>query len=189
MTRWLTILSLVLALAAPGVLLACDPDQPDELYVPPATNREALVALYKATGGPNWRNSKNWLSNAPVGEWYGVDTDVIGRVIELKLSGNRLSGEIPRELGSLPNLEKLYLGRNELSGEIPRELSGLSRLRSLFLDLNELSGSIPRELGSLSNLRELALRGNELRGDIPRELGALTNLKKLDLGANELRNL
>ena len=32
-----------------------------------ATDRAALVALYNATGGANWRNNGNWLSNAPSG--------------------------------------------------------------------------------------------------------------------------
>ena len=34
--------------------------------------REALVALYNATGGPNWANSENWLTDAPLHDWYGV---------------------------------------------------------------------------------------------------------------------
>ena len=29
-------------------------------------DRAALVALYNATGGPNWVNSENWLSDAPL---------------------------------------------------------------------------------------------------------------------------
>ena len=38
-------------------------------------DREALVALYDATGGTNWTNNTNWLSNEPLSEWYGVETD------------------------------------------------------------------------------------------------------------------
>ncbi len=34
------------------------------------TDRAALVALYNATGGANWGNNGNWLSNAPMGEWH-----------------------------------------------------------------------------------------------------------------------
>ena len=39
-----------------------------------------------------------------------------------------MSGEIPAELGSLSNLERLYLNDNALSGEIPAELGSLSNL-------------------------------------------------------------
>ena len=44
-----------------------------------------IAALYEATGGANWENSNNWLSEAPLGEWYGVTTDAMGRVTALYL--------------------------------------------------------------------------------------------------------
>ena len=49
--------------------------------------RAALVALYGATDGPNWVDAENWLTDAPLGEWYGVDTDNSGRVVRLDLDG------------------------------------------------------------------------------------------------------
>ena len=49
--------------------------------------RTALVALYEATDGPNWANSDNWLTDAPLGDWYGVRTDQSGRVVSLELAG------------------------------------------------------------------------------------------------------
>ena len=42
-----------------------------------------------------------------------------------------MSGEIPPELGSLTNLEKLSLGSNKLRGEIPPELGSLTMLKYL----------------------------------------------------------
>ena len=150
------------------------------------TDREALVALYNATNGENWFRSHNWLSDAPLGEWYGVTTNDDGRVTRLGLDDNELSGEIPAELGSLSNLEYLILYSNELSGEIPAELGSLSNLEYLILYSNELSGEIPAELGSLSNLEYLILYSNELSGEIPAELGSLSNLAWLILDSNEL---
>ena len=35
-------------------------------------DRAALMALYNATDGPNWVDNTNWLTDAPLGEWYGV---------------------------------------------------------------------------------------------------------------------
>ena len=52
---------------------------------PSLSDRDALVALYNATNGPNWTNNTNWLSNAPIGQWYGVTTNANGRVTELFL--------------------------------------------------------------------------------------------------------
>ena len=83
------------------------------------TDRQALIALYNATGGETWNRSDNWLSELPTSEWYGVDTDADGRVIDLRLPQNWLVGEIPPELGNLTNLRALFLIENQLSGEIP----------------------------------------------------------------------
>ena len=152
---------------------------------PPET-MAALVALYNATGGANWRNNGNWLSNAPIGAWHGVTTDSDGRVTHLDLYSNQLTGEIPAELGSLTNLEVLALFDNQLTGEIPAELGNLANLQTLFLEGNQLTGEIPAELGSLTNLEWLHLSSNQLTGEIPAELGNLANLELLSLYDNQL---
>ena len=51
--------------------------------VTPPTDRAALVALYNATGGANWKHKTNWLTNEALSEWQGVRTDVSGRVAHL----------------------------------------------------------------------------------------------------------
>ena len=60
-----------------------------------------MVALYNATDGANWNRNDNWLSDEPLGEWYGVTTEA-GRVTELILSQNQLRGEVPPELTVSP---------------------------------------------------------------------------------------
>ena len=91
-------------------------------------DRAALVALYNATGGADWTNNTNWLSNEALSEWHRVETDEDGRVTALRLVANELSGEIPAELGNLTNLQVLSLSINTLSGEIPAELGNLTNL-------------------------------------------------------------
>ena len=137
--------------------------------------REALIAVYNALGKPDVL--ENWLSHEPIADWEGVTTDSKGRVVNLKLGGSRLSGEIPPELGSLPDLTHLDLSENQLNGAIPPELGGLSNLGWLNLSYNQLSGEIPPELGGLSNLQMLYLNKNQLSGEIPPELGGLSNLE------------
>ena len=78
---------------------------PNGAQTPPETEREALVALYNATGGPNWEGNNNWLSDVPISEWEGVTNDDNGRVTQLNLSWNQLSGEIPPQLGNLAKLD------------------------------------------------------------------------------------
>ena len=150
------------------------------------SDREALIALYHATDGPNWTDSTNWLSDAPLGEWYGVRTGADGRVTELLLSTNRLSGPLPTELGTLTGLRRLLLGANRANrAEVPRWLGNLTSLEELDLSTNGLTGRLPDELGNLTNLRRLNLGYNNLGGQLPAWLGNLTSLEELWLGPNE----
>ena len=149
-------------------------------------DKAALVALYNATDGANWWANSGWLTEAPLSQWHGVEADNIGRVTGLHLSFNRLTGEIPAELGNLTNLTELDLNHNQLSGEIPAELGSLTNLTGLDLSHNQLSSEIPAELGSLTTLEALSLYHNRLSGEIPESLGGLTNLVELYLSDNQL---
>ena len=150
-----------------------------------AGDKQALVALYNATNGENWRYNGNWLSDEPLDEWDGV-TVSDGRVTQLELPTNRLTGPIPPELGQLSRLQRLLLYNNELTGPIPPELGQLSHLRWLDLYRNGLTGPIPPELGQLSSLERLGLYENALTGPIPPELGQLSRLGVLYLSSNQL---
>ena len=152
----------------------------------PLSDREILESLFEATGGADWTNASNWLTDAPLGEWNGVETDNDGRVIELLLSGNYLSGPIPPEIGDLDQLRNLDLASNQLTGPIPPRLGNLSNLSTLAISYNQLTGPIPSELGNLSNLRRLAIDSNQLTGPIPPELGDLSGLTHLELLENRL---
>ena len=82
-------------------------------------DRAALVAFYEATGGANWSNSGNWLTDEPIYAWYGVTTDENGRVSRLALIDNGLNGPIP-DLSALTSLTSLNLSLNQLTGQISR---------------------------------------------------------------------
>ena len=153
---------------------------------PVDSDRAILIALYNATDGANWEDNTNWLSDAPMGAWYGVTTDNSGRVVSVHLGGNGLRGGIPSELGKLTNLRELSLSYNQLTEAIPPQLANLAHLQRLVLYYNYLSDSIPPELGSLGNLESLILSNNQLSGHIPPELGGLTNLESLTLSSNQL---
>ncbi len=149
-------------------------------------DRAVLVALYEATDGPNWTNKENWLSDRPLGEWYGMTTDANGRVTRLELNDNNLQETIPVELAQLTKLTTLELAFNQLTGTIPPELAQLTKLTTLELRRNQLTGTIPTELGLLANLTRLELQGNQLTGTIPTELAQLSSLEKLYLYENQL---
>ena len=161
---------------------------------------EALVALYYSTNGQNWKNKENWLTDSPLVEWHGVTTNDEGRVTELHLHDNNLTGTIPPELGMLTELERLVLAVNDITGPIPPELGQLHKIRELNLgDFavnvgsishgNRLTGMIPIELGQILRLETLSLAGNKLSGPIPSELGNLNRLENLILHKNHLNEI
>lgn len=169
---------------APGVALSGARNvQPGQDH---AGDREALVALYHAAGGPDWIDRTNWLSGEPLGTWFGVRTEA-GRVTSLDLcgpGGNNLSGSIPTDLGKLAKLRDLRLSNNALTGPIPAELGDLAELEVLRLSNNALSGPVPSSLGRLSRLWELRLHRNRLTGDAPQSLRHLDELRRLRIEDN-----
>ena len=147
-------------------------------------DREALVALYEATQGDFfWDIDTNWLSDRPVGTWYGVTTDDDGRVVELSLPSNTVWGPIPREIVHLQSLKRLDLSDNRLDGALPPEIGDLRDLEELNLSENTFLGSlssIPAALGKLAKLQWLNLSGTGFKDAIPRELGNLQSLARLE---------
>ena len=96
----------------PTTMATATPTPISTPMVSPDQQRAALIAFYMATDGENWSIGRSWLSDAPLGEWYGVRTDSNGRVTQLDLSGNQLRGNLPPEIGSLTHLQSLFLYRN-----------------------------------------------------------------------------
>ncbi|XP_017625094.1 receptor-like protein EIX1 [Gossypium arboreum] len=95
--------------------------------------------------------------------WKGFEREygnTIGMLKSIDLSCNKLSGEIPLELGSLEGLINLNLSRNMLRGSIFREIGQLKFLDSLDLSTNNLFG----EISERSFLSVLDLSNNNLSG-------------------------
>eukprot|EP01018_Ginkgo_biloba_P000771 Gb_36909 [translate_table: standard] len=109
----------------------------------------------------------------------------------LRLSGNNIGGETPKQIATLTNLRYLALRHNSFTGRIPSALGRLGNLERFYLDANKLEGSIASKicqqtgLGLLS-LYVLDLSHNTLRGKIPPEVAGLQNLIFLNLSWNML---
>ncbi|WP_106794151.1 leucine-rich repeat domain-containing protein [Aquimarina sp. Aq78] len=157
----------------------------------PETEKQALLDLYNATDGANWKNTiannKPWDANTPVCDWYGV-TVSNGKVVTVRLSNNNLAGYIPSEIEGVSYLQNLTISGNEnLSGEIPVSIGKLTNLKQLAIYGNpKLSGSIPKEIGNLTNLTRLTLNQNNLTGTLPVELGNLTKMSSMLIRSNQL---
>ena len=137
------------------------------------SDRTILGILFRATGGEEWTDTTNWMSNKPLDEWYGVQARD-GRVTMLTLGNNNLTGPIPAALGLLEDLELLDLHGNSLTGPIPPAVARLRNLGGLFLDDNPgLAGSLPPMMGRMSELRNLFLGNTGIMGPIPASLADL----------------
>ncbi|MXY31074.1 MAG: hypothetical protein F4Y48_07690 [Gammaproteobacteria bacterium] len=102
----------------------------------PDPERAALIALYDATNGADWKIDDGWLGEGALDKWLRVTTDENGRVTDLDLSANQLNGEIPAELGNLSRLELLYISDNNLTGALPQSLTGILGLESFYFHNN-----------------------------------------------------
>ncbi|MXX36142.1 MAG: hypothetical protein F4Z50_15490, partial [Gemmatimonadetes bacterium] len=131
----------------------CDPGEVERL---------ALAEFHDMTGGASWANRGAWLSDADVGDWYGVMSEG-GHVVELKLPGNALAGPFPAEIANLTQLRALDLSGNDLSGAFPNAVAGLSELTELRVGGNPgLEGALPFGLRGLDHLRVLDFDGTGL---------------------------
>jgi len=114
--------------------------------------------------------------------FMGIFCDDEKSVTKIILPTLRLTGELPKELGSLETLKKVVLDANELSGSIPLVTS----LTSLSLAYNNYDGSFPSSIGLMTNLEELILTENLISGVIPNSVKNLTRMKRFAVGGNGL---
>ena len=127
------------------------------------TDRDALVLMYNEMNGENWTESQHWLSDRPIGEWFGVETDTNGQVRSISLPDNLISGKLPFELGELTKLEMLDLSGNLLAGPLPPTLGQLVNLVSLQLQDNiGLTGFLPHSFTELHSLEQLILHRTQI---------------------------
>ncbi|KAJ1259552.1 hypothetical protein BS78_10G165200 [Paspalum vaginatum] len=106
-------------------------------------------------------------------------TVTAGNLVELDVSSNRLTGDIPEAFGNLTNLRLLFLYKNQLTGTIPATIGLLPRLTDIRLFQNQLSGELPPELGKHSPLGNLEVSVNNLSGPLRETLCANGNLYDL----------
>ncbi|KAG4123098.1 hypothetical protein ERO13_D11G299800v2 [Gossypium hirsutum] len=91
----------------------------------------------------------------------------LGLVTSMDLSANSLTGEIPKEIGSLVGLLSLNFSGNLLTGNIPDSIGKMELMESLDLSMNRLNGEIPPSFSNLNFLNHFNESYNNLTGQIP----------------------
>ena len=130
-------------------------------------DRTALEAFYRAMGGDDWKDNTNWMSDEPLGDWYGVEVNANGRVRYLELPDNNLAGEIPAVIGLLDSLFSFRLRDITVTGPIPAAIGRLQRLRDMSLRDTRVEGPLPPEMGNMKGLEYLNLSYTKLSGPLP----------------------
>jgi Leucine-rich repeat (LRR) protein len=171
----------------------------------PVEERQALIALYDATGGAtgSWYNTSGWNTAASVCSWYGIVCSSISQqsqhVTGIELVNNGLNGQLVSLCG-LSSLSSLELARNaitgqlsslcchrelnmlnmggcQLNGEVPSCLpSSLSRLEYFDISNNELLRGSLMPLDNMTTLTFVGVHGNRFSGILP-SMNGLANLR------------
>ncbi|MBA0780796.1 hypothetical protein Gotri_004854 [Gossypium trilobum] len=117
-------------------------------------------------------------------ESYIYKGNILTYMSGIDLSCNRLTGEIPLEIGNLSEIRSLNLSHNNLSGHIPVMFSRLNKIESLDLSHNNLSGIIPTELTKLYTLEVFNVSYNNLSGSIPSQKAQFATFDESSYMAN-----
>lgn len=155
------------------------------------SERDALINLYNEFNGDQWNIKSNWKINglfSPAGtesSWYGV-TVKEGKVVEISLPFNNLSGELSNNISGLKNLKKLDLSNNNISGELPFGLTSLTEIETLNLSNNkELSGEIPIYFKDLYHLKQVIISNCNISSIDP-YIGDMVSLKEFNISNNAI---
>ena len=131
---------------------------PEEIY-----NLTKLVSLYLTNNTPTWTLSPK----------IALMTDLKDLYIDQNAN---LSGELPKELGTLKKLVNINVSQTSVSGAIPAEMSGCESLNNLMGFKTQLSG-VPDNLDQWPALKLIQLYGNpNMTGALPASVGNCTKL-------------
>ncbi|KAB2601357.1 LRR receptor-like serine/threonine-protein kinase RFK1 [Pyrus ussuriensis x Pyrus communis] len=117
--------------------------------------------------------SYNYLNGTIPGEWASM------KLTYISVLANRLSGEVPKELGNITTLTFLNLEANQFSGILPAELGNLVNLQTFRMNDNNFNGILPDWVQNWKQLKRLDMHSSGLEGPIPSNISLLYNLKEL----------
>ncbi|KAF3455306.1 hypothetical protein FNV43_RR05754 [Rhamnella rubrinervis] len=102
----------------------------------------------------------------------------------IDISRNKLTGKLPKEIGFLVKLVRIYAGGNNLTGDIPPTIGNLSSLETFRVSFNNLVGHIPDDVGHLKRLLFFHIAANGLSGTIPTSLYNISSMTEISMAYN-----
>ncbi|KAL6196928.1 hypothetical protein ACLB2K_032541 [Fragaria x ananassa] len=166
----------------------------DYEWIPPfKLHRIAMENCRVGPGFPLWLQSQTelfdiTLHNAEISgtipeEWL---SKISSHIQSLDLSYNQISGKLPFQFYSFPNLIYIILSHNQFDGTIPSSICSIESLYTLALNNNQLSGEFPKEWSLWSNIGSVDVSNNNLSGNFPSSMGIPSSLYLLKMDNNQL---
>ena len=104
----------------------------------------------------------------------------------LSLENNKLTGNIPAEIGYLKELKDFLISNNNISGKIPESIGDIINLETILIDENKIEGSIPESIKNFINLRVFRAWNNNIEGNIPEGFADIPSLVWLQISGNRM---
>ncbi|XP_060199150.1 receptor-like protein kinase 7 [Lycium barbarum] len=149
---------------------------------------QTLLSIKTALTNPNTITNvfNTWESNTPLCNFSGITCNTNGKVKEIDLSSQKISGVVPFDtICSLNSLEKLSLGNNSLSGSVSKDLNKCVSLNYLDVGNNEFTGTFP-DISSLNELTHFYANNSGFTGKFPwNSVANMSKLIVLSLGDNQ----
>ncbi|XP_074368207.1 putative leucine-rich repeat receptor-like serine/threonine-protein kinase At3g14840 isoform X2 [Apium graveolens] len=125
--------------------------------------------------------TRNYIEGTLPVQWASL------KLVQMELDANRMSGNIPPQLGDLPAISAISLSSNNFTGPLPDTLAKLTSLTDFRISDNNFSGKIPSYIQTWTNLKRLDIQASGLDGPIP-DFSLLANffdLRISDLNGND----
>jgi Leucine-rich repeat (LRR) protein len=136
----------------------------------PGCNPACVVSAETKKAEVNWRCTG---AIPPAGQEEGTTLDL----------SNKGLNKLPMDIFNQTDLTGLNVSGNKLTGSLPSQLGNLKKLKFLDASNNQYTG-IPAEIGQLSDLETANFSYNAITG-LPLEIGNLKKLKTIDLTSND----
>lgn len=163
-------------------------------------DKAALIKIYEDFDGENWKDNTNWNTDTDLSEWEGISTNSAGRVTEINLYYNDLSGDA-MDLTAFDELTFLDISNCavnsiDISNCTKLEMLGIPRTNITSLNLKNnpcitylyisRTGITSLDLSNLSELTDLSCSYVKFTS---LDLSKNTKLESFEMHGTELESL
>ena len=135
--------------------------------------KKALMKIYNAMDGPNWKMTNRWSLSKPLAEWEGVQWNQWTNALKVFLSRSDLGmkGAFPDCFDELPMLKGFGIqDQPGITGTLPSSFSKLKKLETLIIGGTSMT-SLPDIFAEVPLLDASILNNTQMTGPLPESIG------------------